>query len=117
MLTQFTASPTGLSLPNAVRAAAALCLFILISAASAASLTDALAPGVPHYFDHFDPEQRPWEPGQYLNIEEVFKNYQYYEIVVGQNGKEITVNQYIRGSQAGSEKYLILPDGSLQKSE
>ncbi len=90
-------------------------LLTLPFAASAASLVDKMAPGVSYYYEYFDPEQRPWKPGWNLNIEEVFKNYQYYEIVLDQNGKEITVSQYIRGSKAGSEKYLVLPDGVLQK--
>lgn len=94
---------------------AVLCLFVLQFAASAASLADKFMPGTPYYYDNFDAGQRPWEPGRNLNIEEVFKNYQYYEIVLDQDGKEITVNQYIRGGKAGSEKYLILPDGSLRK--
>jgi len=45
----------------------------------------------------------------------VFKNHQYYEIVFDQDDKEITVNQYIRGGKAVSEKYLVLPDRSLRK--
>src|SRR3989338_2047954 len=94
---------------------AALHLLVSPFAASAASLADKFTPETPYYFDSFDPGQQPWKPGQHLNIEEVFKNYQYYEIVLDQNGKEITVNQYIRGVRTGSEKYLELPDGSLRK--
>lgn len=93
-------------------AVAALCLVPLGTAFAA---VDQLTPGMPHYFEHFDPTQKPWEPGQGLNIEEVFKNYQYYEIVLDQGGKEITVNHFIRNNKAGSEKYLLLPDRSLRK--
>jgi len=75
----------------------------------------ALVPGTPSYFESFDPAQRPWEPGQDLNIEEVFKNYQYYEIVLDGGGQEITVNHYIQNRKAGSEKYRLLPDRSLRK--
>lgn len=100
---------------NVVHTVAALCLSVLPLAACAASLADKFTPGAPNYYENFDPEQRPWEPGQNLNIEEVFKNYQYYEIVLGQDGKEITVNQYIQGTKTNSNKYLGLPDGSLQK--
>jgi len=92
-----------------------LYLLMLPLSADAASHAGKFTPGAPYYFDNFDPGQQPWEPGRNLNIEEVFKNYQYYEIVLDQDGKEITVNQYIRGSKAGSEKYLVLPDGALQK--
>jgi len=94
---------------------AAILLLVLAHDASPGSLADKFTPGTSYYFDHFDPGQRPWEPGQYLNIEEVFKNYQYYEIVFDQDGNGITVYRYLRGSKEGSEKYLVLPDKSLQK--
>ena len=94
-----------------LRSIATLCLLVLPHAVAAA----ALVPGTPYYFGNFDPVQRPWEPGQDLNIEEVFKNYQYYEIVLDRDGKEITVNHYIQNRKAGSEKYLVLPDRSLRK--
>lgn len=94
---------------------AVLCLIAFTHAASAASLADKFTRGTPYYFDSFDPGQKPWEPGQCLNLEEVFKNYQYYEIVFDQDGKGITVNRYLHGSKASSEKYLVLPDKSLRK--
>ena len=90
-------------------------LLALTHVASAASLTDKFAPGASYYFDDFDPGWQPWEPGQYLNIEEVFKNYQYFEIVFDQDGKSITVTRHLRGSKERSEKYLVLPDRSLRK--
>ncbi|MDD5323314.1 MAG: hypothetical protein PHD43_22420 [Methylococcales bacterium] len=100
-----------------IRVIAGLCLIglQLELVAGAASLADKFTPGVSHYFDHFDSGLRPWEPGQNLNFEEVFKNYQYYEIVLDRDGKEIMVNQYIQGNKTISEKYLRLPDGALQK--
>ncbi|MGC2048082.1 MAG: hypothetical protein WA635_05685 [Gallionella sp.] len=94
---------------------AAILMLALPHAAKAESLADKFKPGTSYYFDHFDPGQKPWEPGQYLNIEEVFKNYQYFEIVFDQDGKGITVYRYLRGSKEGSEKYLVLPDQSLLK--
>lgn len=97
------------------RIVAALYLLVLPFAASAATLANEFTPGTPYYFDSFDPGQQPWKPGRHLNIEEVFKNYQYYEIVLDREGREITVNQYIRGVKTGSERYLELPDGSLRK--
>lgn len=93
----------------------ASCLVVLSFAVDAASLADELKPGAAYYYDNFDLGQRPWKPGQHLNIEEVFKNYQYYEIVLDLDGKELTVSQYIQGAKTGSEKYLVLPDGSLRK--
>lgn len=88
---------------------------MLLFSCTAASLADQFTPGMPYYFDRFDPGQQPWEPGPNLNIEEVFKNYQYYEIMFDDGGTEITVNQYVRGVKTGTEKYLKLPDGSLKK--
>lgn len=60
-------------------------------------------------------EPDTWTPGPHLNIEKVFRNFQYYEIALDEGGKGIAVTRYICGSQAGSEKYRLLPDGSLQK--
>lgn len=99
--------------PN--RILAALLLIALPYSASSASLSDNYTPGTSYYFSDFDPAQQPWEPGQYLNIEEVFKNHQYYEIVFDQDGNGITVTRYLRGSRESSEKYLVLPDRSLRK--
>ena len=70
-----------------------------------------------YYFEYFEPAQRPWKPGPHSNIEEVFKNYQYYEIEFDQDARGITVNHFIKGSMVGSEKYMVLPDGSLQKMD
>ncbi len=112
MVSPSTAAP-GTS--NTARIVATGFLLIPMSAAGAATPADRLTPETSHYFDSFDATQRPWEPGHPLNIEEVFKNYQYYEIRLDRDGKGIVVNQYIRGSKAASEKYRVLPDGSLQK--
>ena len=100
-----------------MRCIAAFFLLALPVTGGAAAFPGTFTPGEPYYFESFDPEQRPWEPGQGLNIEEVFKNYEYYEIVLEQDGKGLTVNHYVSGSRAGSVKYRVLPDGSLQKNE
>jgi hypothetical protein len=100
---------------NPSRMLAAFFLLAVSHAASAASLADKFTPGTPYYFNGFDPGQKPWDPGQHLNFEEVFKNYQYYEIVFDQDGNGISVNRFLRGSKENSEKYLVLPDKSLQK--
>lgn len=94
----------------------AICFLLALSfSAGAASLTEQFEPGTPYYFDQFNSEQQPWNPGQHLNFEEVFKNYQYYEIVLDQNGEELTISRYIQGAKTGSEKYQVMPDGSLRK--
>lgn len=85
------------------------------SAAVAAPSLERFTPGTPYYFEHFDPSSRPWDPGQDLNFEEVFKNYQYYEIVFERGGREITVKRFIQNQKDGSENFLVMPDRSLRK--
>lgn len=101
--------------PGAKALVAALCLLALSFAAGAAGPADKFTPGTPYYFENFDPGQQPWDPGQDLNIEEVFKNYQYYEIVFSKDGKEITVNHYVQNRKTDSVKYRIMPNWTLQK--
>jgi hypothetical protein len=101
--------------PGIVQIFVAFWLSIFPAFSDAVSFMDNFTPGISYYYDDFDHEQSPWEPGQALNVEEVFKNYQYYEIMLGQNGKEITVNQYINGKRTNSEKYLLSPGGALLK--
>jgi len=90
---------------------AAVVLAALFSVAAAA---ETLQPGGTYYFGSFDPAMKPWSPGEGLNIEEVFKNYMYYEVVVDKAGRGITVNRYIQNARDRSDKYLIRPDGSLE---
>jgi len=94
---------------------AAILLLVFPNATSAAGLAGRFTPGTSYYFDQFDPRTKPWEPGHYLNIEEVFKNYQYFEIVFDQGGKGITVIRYLRGSKVSSDRYHVMPDASLRK--
>lgn len=88
---------------NRGRVVASFCLFALMTAAGAATPAVSFTPETSHYFNRFDPSQRPWEPGQPLNIEEVFKNYQYFEILLDRDDQGMVVNQYIRGSKTSSE--------------
>lgn len=92
--------------------AALLCLFC-VGPGLAHDLP--LDPDTPNYFEHFDPAQKPWHPGEGLNIEEVFKNYQYYEIRFDQKKREIEVTHYIRNGREGTVRYRIAPDGALEK--
>lgn len=99
-----------------------LCLLALtVSGRAVAVETGAhstpLAPGARYYFDNFDPVPKPWRPGTPLNIEEVFKNYQYVEIVPDEDGKVITVNRYIQGNRMATSRYRFTPDGGLEKEE
>ncbi len=96
-------------------AVALLGVLLAPSAAGAAPSMERFTPGTPYYFEHFDPSRQPWDPGQDLNFEEVFKNYQYYEIVFERSGQEITVKRFIQNLKDGSESYLLMPDRSLRK--
>lgn len=76
-----------------------------------------LIPGTKYYFDDFNPNRKPWVPGEFRNIEEVFKNYQYVEIVLDADGRTITVKQYIQSVSKDVAKYRISPAGELQKEQ
>ena len=93
----------------------AVVLACIALTAAAAPPELSLEPDVPLYFEHFDPEQKPWQPGHGLNIEEVFKNYQYYEIRFLKQKGEIQVRRYIQNQMDSAERYRIMPDGALGK--
>ncbi|WP_059424722.1 hypothetical protein [Sulfuricella sp. T08] len=97
-----------------VRIAAAVIAILFWVGASAASLEEKFQPGAPYYFENFDPAMKPWDPGQDLNLEEVFKNYVYYEIIFDKSGREITVNHYLQNRKERSDRFLIRPDRSLE---
>lgn len=97
-----------------VRVAAAVIAILFSFGAGAASLVAKFQPGVPYYFESFDPAMKPWNPGQDLNIEEVFKNYIYYEIIFDPSGLEITVNRYLQNRKERSDRFLVRPDRSLE---
>lgn len=97
-----------------LRMTAAVIAVLFVAGASAASLTEKFQPGVSYYFENFDPAMKPWDPGQDLNIEEVFKNYIYYEIIFDPAGREITVNRYLQNRKERSDRFLVRPDQSIE---
>lgn len=97
-----------------VRVTAAVIAILFSVGASAASLAEKFQPGMPYYFENFDPAMKPWDPGQDLNIEEVFKNYVYYEIIFDRSGREITVNRYLQNRKESSDRFLVRPDRTLE---
>jgi hypothetical protein len=97
-----------------VRIAAAVIAILFSFGASAASLAEKFQAGVPYYFENFDPAMKPWDPGQDLNIEEVFKNYVYYEIIFDRSGREITVNRYLQNRKERSDRFLVRPDRTIE---
>lgn len=92
-------------------------LLLFLSLVSGFGVAATFEPGTPYYFENFDPAQKPWEPGQDLNIEEVFKNYQYFEVVFSKDGKEIMVSRFIQNRRKDMEKYQLMPDRSLRRME
>lgn len=70
-------------------------------------------PDSPYYFSEFNPSS--WDPGRELNYEEVYRNYEYFEIFFSKSCDEITVKRYVKGQQSSSERYLMNEDGSLSK--
>ena len=94
---------------------AAVFLSCLASSIAAGQSDHAFDPDTPHYFEHFDPAQKPWLPGQELNVEEVFKNYQYYEIRWAKGNAEIVVTRYVHNARESGERYHLKPDGTLEK--
>ena len=86
---------------------------IFLALSGQAGADERFEPGISYYFNFFEPAKKPWNPGHELNYEEVFKNYQFFEIIFAPSGKEITVNRYIQNNKADSEQYRLNPDGSL----
>ena len=93
----------------------AILLTVLLAFAWQAWAGERFSPGISYYFDSFDPAQKPWKTGDGLNYEEVFKNFQFYEIIFLPSGKRMVVNRYIRNTKTESELYLLNPDGSLSR--
>lgn len=103
-----------LSVKHFVSTAVGIIAILLSFAVAAASLAEKFQPGVPYYFENFEPAMKPWDPGQDLNIEEVFKNYVYYEIIFDKSGREITVNRYLQNRKESSDRFLVRPDRTLE---
>jgi hypothetical protein len=104
-----------LSVKHFVSTAVGIIAILLSFPVAAASLEEKFQPGVPYYFENFDPAMKPWDPGQDLNIEEVFKNYVYYEIIFDKPGREITVNRYLQNRKERSHRFLIRLDRALEE--
>lgn len=87
---------------------------LLLASTSALAAPPGFEPGIAYYFDSFDPQQKPWQPGPPLNLEEVFKNYLYYEILFDKAGNGLTVKRYIRNNRERTDRFVLKPDGSLE---
>lgn len=87
---------------------AAPLLFLALFSAPAARA------GEIRYYDTFDPDRVPWEPGEEMNLEEVFKNYRYFSIE--RDDDRLTVTEYLRGKAEPAQQYRIDATGRLQKA-
>jgi hypothetical protein len=72
-----------------------------------------LAPGESYFTDEFDPALVPWQPAPERNVEEVFKNHQYYEIVIGKDRATLIVVRHRRDLAPDRQFYRLLPSGGL----
>jgi len=92
-----------------------LALLLIFPVVSAVAEVATPQPGTPYYYDEFDPGLKPWRPASERNLEEVFKNYRYYEIIYTAEPQAIQVRQYVKGTVNTTTNYAIQPDGSLRE--
>ena len=91
-------------------------LLILAVCWSASAAAQAFDPDTPYFFENFDPQQKPWSPGRDMNIEEVFKNFEYFEVIFGRDGV-LKVSTIRQGKRSDVRLYRRLPDGGLTPVE
>jgi mono/diheme cytochrome c family protein/DNA-binding beta-propeller fold protein YncE len=92
-----------------------LALLLICPVVCAVAEVTIPVPGTPYYYDEFDPDLKPWRPATERNLEEVFKNYRYYEIIHSAEPQTMQVRQYINGSVISTTNYAVQPDGSLRE--
>lgn len=69
-------------------------------------------PGSPCFYTEFDPAS--WKIENELNYEEVYKNFEYFEVIFNKGCEEITVKKYRKGTVETLKKYRLAVDGTLQ---
>ncbi len=70
-------------------------------------------PDSPYFYTEFDPAS--WKIENELNYEEVYKNYEYFEVIFNKGCDEITVKKYIKGEIHSTEKYRLNVNGRVSK--
>lgn len=73
--------------------------------------------GITHYHAEFNPGGSPWLPPEEKNFEEVFTNYEYFAIEYSDDGRELKVSRYSRGSVAEVGYWQVQADGSLRGAD
>lgn len=57
------------------------------------------------FLDAFDPASFPWKKAQCLNIEEVFKNYRYYQATWDSKLQRLTIVKFIRNQSPQTQVF------------
>ncbi len=92
-------------------------LLLILAVCFATSVSaQSFEPDTPYLFESFDPQQKPWNPGRDMNIEEVFKNFEYFEVIFGRDGV-LKVSTIRQGKRSEVRLYRRLPDGGLTPVE
>lgn len=91
-------------------------LLILAVCLATSVAAQSFEPDTPYLFESFNPQQKPWNPGRDMNIEEVFKNFEYFEVIFGRDGV-LKVSTIRQGKRSDVRFYRRLPDGGLMPVE
>lgn len=71
-------------------------------------------PNKSYYFSEFSPASLNLDDEK--NYEEVYKNYEYFEVLFNKSCDEIAVKRYVKGQFGSSDKYKVNADGSINKT-
>ena len=89
------------SIPNLIIVLATLAAFPLTPMAK----PERIKPGIPYYSDKYETIDGRYELGEEKNLEEVYKNYNYYEAVYDKKGRVVIFNAFKKGMIEFSEVY------------
>ena len=78
------------------------------------SAAEKCRPNAPYYFSEFNSSS--WKVENELNYEEVYKNFEYFEVIFNKSCDEITLKRYKKGQFDSSEKYKVDSDGYIQNA-
>ena len=97
---------------NTLLAAIFLSQFCLVTVNVSAA--EKCRPNASYYFSEFN--SASWKVENEVNFEEVYKNFEYFEVIFNKSCDEITVKRYKKGEFDSSEKYKVDSNGSIQKT-
>ncbi len=98
---------------------AAISLLLLMTGFSGETLSrpENIKPGLSYFADEFTVNESVAELGEEKNYEEVFKNYEYYEMIYDEQKRPAVFRAYKRGEVVSTEYYFYGNDGKLFKKE